>query len=129
MSLTSYRAAPPRGKGRSAIGELALGGGFLWPTAYRRAYRLTVKRKLFPFFAGLATTYSPMSFRQSTIGAKAFDGRVRDGIGSDRLARAARPAKNGIGDRLAVIGDQKRSLIADLRKSPMRSKNWPRGDL
>jgi len=30
---------------------------------------------------------------------------------------------------LAVIGDQKRSLIADLRKSPMRSKNWPRGDL
>ena len=33
--------------------------------------------------------------RQSTIGAKAFDGRVRDGIGSDRLARATRPAKNG----------------------------------
>ena len=24
--------------------------------------------------------------RQSTIGAEAFDGRVRDGIGSDRLA-------------------------------------------
>ena len=36
----------------------------------------------YPFFAGLATTYSPMSLRQSTIGAKAFDGRVRDGIGS-----------------------------------------------
>ena len=35
-----------------------------------------------PFFAGLATTYSPMSLRQSTIGAEAFDGRVRDGIGS-----------------------------------------------
>ena len=33
--------------------------------------------------------------RQSTIGAKAFDGRVRDGIGSDRLARATRPAKDG----------------------------------
>ena len=33
--------------------------------------------------------------RQSTIGAKAFDGRVRDGIGSYRLAKATRPAKNG----------------------------------
>ena len=33
--------------------------------------------------------------RHSTIGAKAFDGRVRDGIGSDRLAKATRPAKDG----------------------------------
>jgi hypothetical protein len=33
--------------------------------------------------------------RQSTIGAEAFDGRVRDGIGSYRLARATRPAKGG----------------------------------
>ena len=31
--------------------------------------------------------------RHSTIGAKAFDGRVRDGIGSSRLAKATRPAK------------------------------------
>jgi hypothetical protein len=34
--------------------------------------------------------------RQSTIGAEAFDGRVRDGIGSYRLARATRPAKGGM---------------------------------
>ena len=34
--------------------------------------------------------------RQSTIGAEAFDGRVRDGIGSYRLARATRPAKDGV---------------------------------
>jgi hypothetical protein len=33
--------------------------------------------------------------RHSTIGAKAFDGRVRDGIGSGRLAKATRPAKDG----------------------------------
>ena len=32
--------------------------------------------------------------RHSTIGAKAFDGRVRDGIGSDHLAKATRPAKD-----------------------------------
>jgi hypothetical protein len=31
--------------------------------------------------------------RHSTIGAEAFDGRVRDGIGSDRSAKATRPAK------------------------------------
>ena len=35
--------------------------------------------------------------RQSTIGAEAFDGRVRDGIGSYRLAEATRPAKDGDG--------------------------------
>ena len=32
--------------------------------------------------------------RHSTIGAEAFDGRVRDGIGSGHLARATRPAKD-----------------------------------
>ena len=33
------------------------------------------------------------ALRQSTIGAQAVDGRVRDGIGSGRLAKATRPAK------------------------------------
>ena len=36
--------------------------------------------------------------RRSTIGAGAFDGRVRDGIGYCRFARAARPAKGGSGE-------------------------------
>ncbi len=31
--------------------------------------------------------------RHSTIGAKAFDGRVRDGIGSNHSAKVTRPAK------------------------------------
>src|SRR5579883_2276509 len=31
--------------------------------------------------------------RHSTIGAEAFDGRVRDGIGSYHFARVTRPAK------------------------------------
>ena len=34
--------------------------------------------------------------RHSTIGAEAFDGRVRDGIGSDHLAKATRPAKDSL---------------------------------
>ena len=33
------------------------------------------------------------ALRQSTMGAEAVDGRVRDGIGSGRLAKATRPAK------------------------------------
>ena len=43
--------------------------------------------------------------RQSTIGAKVFDGRVRDGIGSCHLAKATRPAKRttGLDDRMPVI--------------------------
>ncbi len=32
--------------------------------------------------------------RHSTIGAKAFDGRVRDGIGSNHSAKVTRPAKS-----------------------------------
>src|ERR1700742_3276165 len=70
MSLTSYRAAPPRvkrGVGEEESSVLCRPGGDL------------LSRVL----------------RQSTIGAEAFDGRVRDGIGSDRLAKATRPAKDG----------------------------------
>ena len=48
--------------------------------------------------------------RQSTIGAKAFDGRVRDGIGSDRLARATRPAKNGCRKRFTPSDGSKTGL-------------------
>ena len=34
--------------------------------------------------------------RQSTIGAEEFNGRVRDGIGFGLLARATRPAEDGL---------------------------------
>ena len=71
MSLTSYRAAPPRVKGEIALkgftGELGRPGGDL----------------LF------------QALRLSTIGAEDFDGRVRDGIGYRLLAMTTRPAKNG----------------------------------
>ena len=46
--------------------------------------------------------------RQSTIGAKAFDGRVRDGIGSDRLARATRPAKDGVFSKTGFLLGERR---------------------
>ncbi len=49
--------------------------------------------------------------RQSTIGAEAFDGRVRDGIGSDRLAEGHQAgeerwneAKGAVGIRQSAVG-------------------------
>ena len=78
MSLTSYRAAPPRDSGRLKNGGLKnrqalfLGPMFQAPrqvsreedgideTADRPGLAI-VKSSLSPFFAGLATTYSPMS--------------------------------------------------------------------
>ena len=61
MSLTSYRAAPPRG-------------------------RFCVERKVWTDLCGPGGDLLSRVLRQSTIGAEAFDGRVRDGIGSYRLA-------------------------------------------
>ena len=55
--------------------------------------------------------------RQSTIGAKAFDGRVRDGIGSDRLARATRPAKDGVRrTEIRRSEDRSKSVVSVLRR-------------
>ena len=67
--------------------------------------------------------------RQSTIGAKAFDGRVRDGIGSDRLARATRPAKNGVGrrrtdDRRTSRGGYRPSSVVRSLSSDPTKQNW-----
>ena len=47
-------------------------------------------------------------FRQSTIGAEAFDGRVRDGIGSDRLAKSHQAGKGRI--RRTEDGERKREF-------------------
>ena len=79
MSLTSYRAAPPRVKRIGTVASIA--------TAL-------IKRKFFVLCRPGDDLLSHV-LRQSTIGAKAFDGRVRDGIGSYHLAKATRPAKNG----------------------------------
>ena len=89
MSLTSYRAAPPRGRGKEANGE--------WRVANGRAL-FAIRHSpfaSFPFkivfedgsvFCRPGDDLLSRVLRQSTIGAEAFDGRVRDGIGSDRLA-------------------------------------------
>src|SRR6202171_1272797 len=62
MSLTSYRAAPPRGKG--------LGSTNAPPIAW-------IGRR----FGGPGSDLLFRALRRSTIGAEGFHGRVRDGIG------------------------------------------------
>ena len=49
--------------------------------------------------------------RQSTIGAEAFDGRVRDGIGSGHFARATRPAKDKQVKALWISEDPKQEMV------------------
>src|SRR5574337_2180489 len=58
--------------------------------------------------------------RQSTIGAKAFDGRVRDGIGSDRLAKATRPAKNGGRKKISSGRSKTGFFVADFKSASSR---------
>ena len=85
MSLTSYRAAPPRAKGKRRA--------FAWrsPPFITERYRKEELSALRRPGNGLLSQV----LRHSTIGARAFDGRVRDGIGSDRSAKVTRPAKGG----------------------------------
>ena len=85
MSLTSYRAAPPRvkGKRRPSPGE-----------ARRPDSNIIAKEELSALRRPGNDLLSQV-LRHSTIGAKAFDGRVRDGIGSDHSAKVTRPAKGG----------------------------------
>jgi hypothetical protein len=75
MSLTSYRAAPPRGDGGLAAMVVKRAcGGF---------------RAFFRFGGDLLSRV----LGRSTIGAAALNGRVRDGIGCFARAHATKPAK------------------------------------
>ena len=109
MSLTSYRAAPPRASGcrRGEGWRLSLKAMSLLRLPERLMKRkgdgrsgdidpIPDRLDLFSVPGGPGGDRLSHVLRQSTIGAKAFDGRVRDGIGSYRLARATRPARNGM---------------------------------
>ena len=81
MSLTSYRAAPPRGCGCLVWRERVLRTG------------LTCRRVSRP--GGDLLSHA---LRRSTIGAEGFHGRVRDGIGCGSLAMTTRswsPTRRG----------------------------------
>src|SRR4051794_3964487 len=76
MSLTSYRAAPPRGKSL-------------------RAFRSTLNRlpEEFRAFKRPGSDLLSRVLRHSTIGAESFHGRVRNGIGCSPFASATRSFK------------------------------------
>jgi hypothetical protein len=80
MSLTSYRAAPPRAKDKAAL-------------ASRAARKANILKRSSSAFGRPGNDLLSQVLRHSTIGAEAFDGRVRDGIGSCHFAKATRPAK------------------------------------
>ena len=137
MSLTSYRAAPPRDSGERRADD----GGRICPAEVRAlcsARRLTTQGRFIRPLSSV-TPYSVLCrpggdllsqvLRHSTIGARAFDGRVRDGIGSSRLAKATRPAKNVLEDGGRRTEDARqrtdKSSIVCLLFSVLRTKqNW-----
>ena len=82
MSLTSYRAAPPRGSGGGGGDE----GG-------RRPGPSPAGRGEGGRLADLAATYSPTPSWRSTMGAAGFHGRVRDGSGGAPALSATRSGK------------------------------------
>src|SRR5688500_2051533 len=75
MSLTSYRAAPPRGRGRRTAKGV-----------WRREQRPSLRHAPFAgakrlVLGGPGNDLLSRVLRHSTIGAEEFNGRVRDGIG------------------------------------------------
>ena len=95
MSLTSYRAAPPRAEVFDVWTDvfdlverkcLFLVSGSVPPQLQRRRMVSDFRRP-----GGDLLSHA---LRRSTIGAEGFHGRVRDGIGCRTLAMTTRPAKN-----------------------------------
>src|SRR5918993_4008998 len=80
MSLTSYRAAPPRGKSMRKI-------------LISRRRLLRPHRKRFRAFGRPGSDLLSRALRHSTIGAESFHGRVRNGIGCSPFATATRSSK------------------------------------
>jgi hypothetical protein len=69
----------------------------------------------------LATTYSRGTYRTTTIGNAAFDGRVRDGIGSGHSFMVTR--KTGIGLRVLIsANDKERELVGSSLKTAYRGE-------
>ena len=91
MSLTSYRAAPPRD-------ERDRGARVLRPGAPRSVCRFVLRDILDRPGNDLLSRV----LRHSTISAEEFNGRVRDGIGFWLLAQATGPAKD-IGKHMVFV--------------------------
>ena|SRR6056297_89883 len=78
MSLTSYRAAPPRAKSAMAFVGLALN---------------VIVREIRVFLTRFGGDLLSHALRRSTIGAVALNGRVRNGAGCFAHAITTKPRK------------------------------------
>jgi hypothetical protein len=78
MSLTSYRAAPPRAKSAMAVLGLALD---------------VIVREIRAFLSRFGGDLLSHALRRSTIGAVALNGRVRNGAGCFAHAMTTKPRK------------------------------------
>ena len=93
MSLTSYRAAPPRESW--VLGFLALAlcrVGFVWIVEQVAVSGFALARFCFDL-GRLGGDRLSHALRRSTIGAGGFHVRVRDGIGCLTSAVATKPSK------------------------------------
>jgi hypothetical protein len=83
--------------------------------------------RLFPFFAGLAATYSSTRLSGSTIGAAGFHGRVRDGIGwcDLRYNHQAGKKRKRRGGSLDPTGRERRTPARRIFRSDRERKKNP----
>lgn len=109
MSLTSYRAAPPRvdfgGVAFWGLAERFCAGGVClgrWRACCATSGGVVIVLREWGFVLGRpGNDLLSRVLRHSTIGAVEFNGRVRDGIGFGLHARVTGPAKDkGNGKRV-----------------------------
>lgn len=100
MSLTSYRTAPPRGNGfvmlRRRVAPRRPDFLMIWLFAASSGSGIVNARSAArrPVLGRPGGDLLSHALRRSTIGAEAFHGRVRNGIGCFALAIATRPSKD-----------------------------------
>ena len=110
MSLTSYRAAPPRGKDMGPLRVLLNGNAAA--TCGRPPRYACFEIVMRDILDRPGNDLLSRVLRHSTISAEEFNGRVRDGIGFWLLAQATGPAKD-IGKH-KVFDDVSRFGVADI---------------
>src|SRR5215210_116669 len=108
MSLTSYRAAPPRAKGFAArvrlAGRLCLGCEPVVVSDRGCEGMVCLCWSVAIALGRSGGDRLSRALRHSTMGAGAFNGRVRDGIGFGHTAQATRPAqRNRLGSGKRVL--------------------------
>ena len=110
MSLTSYRAAPPRVRAWLAPVRLAIIPVICVCRGFGpRSFLIT--RVGSPFRRSGGDLLS-RALRRSTIGAEAFHVRVREGIGCSILAMTARPSKRRLPlGLLAIVRERSTPVV------------------